>query len=291
MLAPLALGIVLQQEVNVTVNHQPVPKGVVMNGRTLVPVRGVLEHLGIKVSWLAQYHQVVAESDNNTVLLWPGRNTAKIDGKDTPLDVPPTIINGTTYVPLRFISEAVGAAVSYDGKANLVDVEQAATTPIARQSASRDIVASAPSVPWSGHVWVNGQNFLARLSGQTSGTPALVIGGRDYPLYQTKEGSFTNQGVLAPDTAVPVGAQAGLKVDGVALPVQLPIESDPSQLVPSSTDDAPIWQDQPLTYAVVPPDGPALDPSSVQASVDGRPANTNLSGNAISIPTAPELIM
>lgn len=43
-----------------------------------------------------------------------GSVTATINGKKVPLDVFPEIINGSTMVPLRFVSENLKQQVSYE---------------------------------------------------------------------------------------------------------------------------------------------------------------------------------
>ena len=52
--------------------------------------------------------------DNRTISLQPGIRSAAINGKLTRLDQPPVLDGGRVLVPLRFVSEALGATVSWD---------------------------------------------------------------------------------------------------------------------------------------------------------------------------------
>ncbi|UOF88641.1 Ig-like domain-containing protein [Fodinisporobacter ferrooxydans] len=85
---------------------------VIDDNYTLVPVRGIFEALGAKVEW--ENGTIRMFKDTHTVLLEIGSKTAAIDGKIVQLDIAPKIINDRAFVPVRFISEAFGAKVSWD---------------------------------------------------------------------------------------------------------------------------------------------------------------------------------
>jgi len=51
-----------------------------------------------------------------------GNNNALVDGNPVTLDVPPTIVDGRTVVPLRFVGESLNANVSYDENTEIVKV-------------------------------------------------------------------------------------------------------------------------------------------------------------------------
>jgi hypothetical protein len=87
-----------------------------LNDRTLVPLRIISENLGSKVGWDDKTRKVTITRGSITIELIIGNVNAKVSGKTYKLDVAPTIFNDYTYVPLRFISESFGAAVSYNTK-------------------------------------------------------------------------------------------------------------------------------------------------------------------------------
>ncbi|HVT11763.1 MAG TPA: copper amine oxidase N-terminal domain-containing protein [Fimbriimonadaceae bacterium] len=96
-----------------------------VNGRVLVPLRGVFQQLGANVSW-NQYDQTVSAQRGSTdVELKIGSRTATVNGSPVMMDVPPMIIDGTTMVPIRFVSEALGAQVGWMDAQQLVTI----TTP------------------------------------------------------------------------------------------------------------------------------------------------------------------
>ncbi|MHB2016243.1 MAG: copper amine oxidase N-terminal domain-containing protein, partial [Candidatus Xenobia bacterium] len=110
------------QNIQVTVNGQPValsPPAAMIGGRVLVPVRGVFQQLGASVVWDAASRSIRAQNGNTTILLTLGSNMASINGQNTPLDQPPTVIGGSTMVPLRFVSQALGAQVQWVASQNL----------------------------------------------------------------------------------------------------------------------------------------------------------------------------
>jgi outer membrane protein assembly factor BamB len=61
---------------------------------------------------------------NNEISIWLqiGNSVGKIDGKETPLDVPPQIIKSNTMVPLRFIAEAFGCKIDWDGNERKITI-------------------------------------------------------------------------------------------------------------------------------------------------------------------------
>ena len=89
---------------------------VIVNDRTLVPVRGYMEALGATVYWEPP-GTVVVQWEDRTVTLRIGEKSARVGTAAVALDVPAQIIDDRTYVPLRFLSEGLGAKVEYDGKA------------------------------------------------------------------------------------------------------------------------------------------------------------------------------
>lgn len=95
---------------------------VVINSRTLVPVRALSEKLGYKVSWIEAKQQVIIENQNNKIELVLGKSNAKVNGTDKKIsdNMSPMIINSSTYVPIRFVVENMGLDINYDAKENKI---------------------------------------------------------------------------------------------------------------------------------------------------------------------------
>jgi len=86
---------------------------VIVDDRTLVPVRGVFEHLGFEVDWQPDEQLVMLESPNYTIYIKIGNDIFFTNGVEYTLDTPAKIINGRTMVPIRLILESVGLYVGW----------------------------------------------------------------------------------------------------------------------------------------------------------------------------------
>lgn len=99
----------------------------IIDGRTMVPIRFISEALGSHVDYLPgdaamEYPGKVTVTDGDrTIELWIGGPVTFIDGVSQTMDVPPVIVEGRTLVPLRFISEALGASVSWEAGRTTAD--------------------------------------------------------------------------------------------------------------------------------------------------------------------------
>lgn len=84
------------------------------NGRTLVPLRFMEKALGAKVSWDEITETATLAFNGKSLSVTIGSFDAMVDGVPVKLDVPPELKKGRTFVPLRFISENLGARITYD---------------------------------------------------------------------------------------------------------------------------------------------------------------------------------
>jgi copper amine oxidase-like protein len=111
--------------VHVFVDGQPVAFDVppqIEYGRVLVPLRGVFERLGAIVGWDDQAQTVLAQRGATSVSLVIGNTTAMINGQPAAMDVPARLVGGRTMVPLRFVSQALGASVNWDAATSTVTI-------------------------------------------------------------------------------------------------------------------------------------------------------------------------
>ncbi len=107
--------------ITVTVDDAPVvfektsaPR--MVGGRVLVPLRGVVEKLGGDIQYdpLTKVISGAQASKSMQFRLRVGSSEALLNGNATAMDSKPLIVGGVTYVPLRFVSEAMGAQVIWD---------------------------------------------------------------------------------------------------------------------------------------------------------------------------------
>ena len=104
---------------------------VVIQGRTLLPMRAIFEWLGAKVTWDASTRHIKAWRSDITVNLWADSRKFELaypdgDSEKGNLDVAPKIINGRTLVPLRFVAETMDCTVEYNPKDRNIHITTAA---------------------------------------------------------------------------------------------------------------------------------------------------------------------
>ena len=99
----------------------------IVNDFTMVPVRVIAEEIGYDVLWNHDTKQVRVSNGESVIELTVGRDTALVDGAETPLGAPAFVEGGVTYVPLRFVGEHLGLAVYWDKNTRSVYLEKPRT--------------------------------------------------------------------------------------------------------------------------------------------------------------------
>ncbi|MBI5708052.1 MAG: copper amine oxidase N-terminal domain-containing protein [Armatimonadetes bacterium] len=114
------------QDIRATVDGNlvnfPDVKPVMMNGRVMVPVRGVFEHMNATVDWDNDARSVNAQHGSTSIRLPIDSYKATVNGRQVDLDSPATIYRGRTMVPLRFLSEALGGSVDWIAQSRTVEI-------------------------------------------------------------------------------------------------------------------------------------------------------------------------
>lgn len=99
------------------------PPPTIINGRTMIPLRFTGEALDIEFAWDGSTKTVSYETMNGEkVILGIGDTTATIGDRQVTVDPPAQILNDRTVVPIRFISESLGAQVEWYGDERKVGV-------------------------------------------------------------------------------------------------------------------------------------------------------------------------
>lgn len=87
---------------------------VVVNSRVLVPIRVVSEGLGAQVSWDNPSQTVTVKKGSVTLKMVANKTTYTKNGVNKTMDVPVKVIKNRTLVPIRVVSEDLGAGVQWD---------------------------------------------------------------------------------------------------------------------------------------------------------------------------------
>lgn len=118
---------------------------VIIDGRTLVPIRAIIETFGGSVAWDGATQTVTLKLKNDTINLVINSTTAWFNGKSTVLDVAPAIINERTMLPIRFVAEKFGLQVDWNGTKRIVSIIK-----------SENLLENVPPYTNSPCVYVNG---------------------------------------------------------------------------------------------------------------------------------------
>ena len=117
-----------------------------VDGRVLVPVRGVFESMGFDVSWDNPSKTTTLKKEGLTITSQVDMNYMTVNGTQKSLDVKAQIINGNLMLPLRAISEATGAQVNWDSSTSTVSINTNGSSTISTSSAQKEPSPGRPEV-------------------------------------------------------------------------------------------------------------------------------------------------
>lgn len=101
------------------------PPAQIVKDRTMVPIRFIVEDPALqgKVYWDESRQKVAIDCRGRYVELFIGSTKANVDNQSHVLDTAPYIYKGRTYVPLRFLTESMGAKVAWKASGQRVDIQ------------------------------------------------------------------------------------------------------------------------------------------------------------------------
>ena len=169
----LPSSVFASSEIKVRVNERTIAMDsnpYISKNHTLIPIRFVANALGCdSVDWNANTGEVSISYNRREILFSVDSSTAYIDNKAVNLPVAATIKNNRTHIPLRFVSENMGAEVLWNEKERIVDIYKENFSPDIPYNEdelywlARIIHAEAQGEPFSGKVAV-GNVILNRVS-------------------------------------------------------------------------------------------------------------------------------
>ncbi len=151
------MHLISQKPITVTYNGEslPFPDALpqIQNGRTLVPVRAIMERSGLNVGFNTETREVSGTKDGFSVnMTIDNINASVTEGdatKEIVLDEPARIMDDRTYVPVRFIAESMGLKVNWNPYARevvIIDTEEWRRE-IAENSKFLDMLLRTPNFP------------------------------------------------------------------------------------------------------------------------------------------------
>jgi len=118
------------------------------NGSTLVPMRAIFEAMGATVSWDQATQTATGVKGDTKVILPIGSTSPTINGTVKTIAVPGKVVNGSTLAPLRFIGEAFGGTVTWDGATQTATIVSAKTTaPVTETKPATETKPTTPTKP------------------------------------------------------------------------------------------------------------------------------------------------
>ena len=118
-----------------TLKQGRVLAALVKDGQICVPLQSMFEAMGATVSVSGDTYTVTRGDTSASVTL--GTDEVVVDGASRPLDVPPILYQGVVLVPVRVLSEALGAYVEWEPTRQIVVVRYIPPTPHRRRRRPR----------------------------------------------------------------------------------------------------------------------------------------------------------
>ncbi len=158
---------------------------------TLVPLRVISEGLGATVDWDADTETVTVVYGDTTINLTIGSATADVNGTAVTLLAAPELTDDTAMVPIRFISETLGAAVGWE--------EEAMRVTITSKSDSSDVsseLAKIDNAAWNYNAdddvyWQVGIQYCANPADLTYETLGIYVPGAYMNAVDNGDGTYT----------------------------------------------------------------------------------------------------
>lgn len=119
-----------------------VPKdmpAVIIDGRTMLPMRQIAQELGCEVNWNEAAKQIYVMRGSDIIVFTVDSKTGYENGKEFTMDVPATIVNDRTMLPVRALADALHLNIKWDDPNRIVSIQSGDT-----------VVKDEPKAPESG---------------------------------------------------------------------------------------------------------------------------------------------
>lgn len=116
------VGSTLAESNSQLINLQAAPT--IIQSYTVVPLRNLGDALGATTSFDAASRVINVQYNGKTIVFVVGSKMAKVGDDWVPIDIAPTIINGRTMIPVRFVSQSFGAVVQWNDATSEITITQ-----------------------------------------------------------------------------------------------------------------------------------------------------------------------
>lgn len=193
-------------EVQTTLDGRPLnfdQPAIMQDGRVMVPLRGIFESLGADVLFDSATRTIKATKGDRVVELALGSREAMINGQMSYLDVPASSIGGRTLVPLRFVSEALGAEVRWSPATRTVAMSstggEVSNTPMQPPQSTGTTAPTLSNVVHNARRGLNaGDTLVVTATGDPGAQASFDIMGvtTDVPMRETSSGRYEGEFVV-----------------------------------------------------------------------------------------------
>ncbi len=145
LLSIFTIDTLADSNITIYVNEQMLQCDVppfINNGRTMVPMRKIFEVLDAKVEWEGLTQTIIATKNDTKIVLQINNLILYNNDVAEPLEVAPVIVNGSTFVPVRAISQSLDASIQWLEYTQSVYIN----SPITYERAYNDYIASTTEV-------------------------------------------------------------------------------------------------------------------------------------------------
>ena len=123
ILSLFSFNVFAKDELSVYIDNKKIEFDVppqIIDGRTMVPMRKIFEELGAVVGWFGDRQEIWANKGANVICMTINHNALYKNTEEIGLDVAPCIVSGRTLVPVRAVSDSLGANVEWDANTRTV---------------------------------------------------------------------------------------------------------------------------------------------------------------------------
>ncbi len=148
-------------------------KPIIIEGRTMLPVRAVFEALGAEVDYIAEERKAVATKKDTVVTFVIDSNVMTINGAEKTIDVPAMIKDSSTLVPVRACAESFDLKVEWNNNTRTVIIKAPVSVIEQRYSVSDNTLVSyeydangnklledKPGISWKKYAYDENDNLI-----------------------------------------------------------------------------------------------------------------------------------